>query len=159
MSVYHLCYCLHLYYCCYAKTSSPAVQKRHSKVYGNPIAPSLYSILLTNNHVLPPKGGHQRLKAIVSIFNYVLHGKGKFQNSYVSLLIFLCSIYLTLLKFTATWLFSSIWKSVHFYNFVYMFVREYTSSLVKICVIAWSLNARDVIFRAQSKFIVLKSAE
>ena len=28
------------------KTSSPAVQKRHSKVYGNPIAPSLYSILL-----------------------------------------------------------------------------------------------------------------
>ena len=42
--------CLHLigflYYCCYAKTSSPAVQKRHSKVYGNPIAPSLYSILL-----------------------------------------------------------------------------------------------------------------
>ena len=30
----------------YAKTSSPAVQKRHSKVYGNPIAPSLYSILL-----------------------------------------------------------------------------------------------------------------
>ena len=123
MSVYHLCYCLHLYYCCYAKTSSPAVQKRHSKVYGNPIAPSLYSILLTNNHVLPPKGGHQRLKAIVSIFNYVLHGKGKFQNSYVSLLIFLCSIYLTLLKFTATWLFSSIWKSVHFYNSVYIFVQ------------------------------------
>ena len=35
-----------LYYCCYAKTSSPATQKRHSKVYGNPIAPSLYSILL-----------------------------------------------------------------------------------------------------------------
>ena len=31
---------------CYAKTSSPAVQKRHSKVHGNPIAPSLYSILL-----------------------------------------------------------------------------------------------------------------
>ena len=28
------------------KTSSPAVQKRQSKVYGNPIAPSLYSILL-----------------------------------------------------------------------------------------------------------------
>ena len=26
-----------LYYCCYAKTSSSAVQKRHSKVYGNPI--------------------------------------------------------------------------------------------------------------------------
>ena len=42
--------CLHqigcLYYCCYAKTSSPAVQKRHSKVFGNPIAPSFYSILL-----------------------------------------------------------------------------------------------------------------
>ena len=40
--------CLHvigcLYYCCYAKTSSPAVQKRHSKVYGNPIAPSFYLI-------------------------------------------------------------------------------------------------------------------
>ena len=35
-----------LYYCCYAKTSSPAVQIRHSKVYGNPIVPSLYSILL-----------------------------------------------------------------------------------------------------------------
>ena len=35
-----------LYYCCYATTSSPAVQKRHSKVYGNPIAHSLYSILL-----------------------------------------------------------------------------------------------------------------
>ena len=34
-----------LYYCCYAKTSSSAVQKRHSKVYGKPIAPSLYSIL------------------------------------------------------------------------------------------------------------------
>ena len=33
-------------YCCYAKTSPPAVQIRHSKVYGNPIAPSLYSILL-----------------------------------------------------------------------------------------------------------------
>ena len=28
-----------LYYFCYAKTSSPAVQKRHSKVYGNPIPP------------------------------------------------------------------------------------------------------------------------
>ena len=28
------------------KTSSPAVQKRHSKVYGNPNAPSLYSIIL-----------------------------------------------------------------------------------------------------------------
>ena len=26
-------------YCCYAQTSSSAVQKRHSKVYGNPIAP------------------------------------------------------------------------------------------------------------------------
>ena len=31
-----------LYYCCYAKTSSSAVQKRHSKVYEKP--PSLYSI-------------------------------------------------------------------------------------------------------------------
>ena len=40
--------CLHqidcLCYCCYAKTSYSAVQKRHSKVYGNPIAPSFYSI-------------------------------------------------------------------------------------------------------------------
>ena len=36
------------YYCCYAKTSTSAVQKRHSKVYGNPIAPSFYSILLGN---------------------------------------------------------------------------------------------------------------
>ena len=35
-----------LYYCCYAKTSSSAVHKRHRKVYGNPIAPSFYSILL-----------------------------------------------------------------------------------------------------------------
>ena len=34
-----------LCYCCYAKTSSSAVQKRHSKVYGNPIAPSFYSII------------------------------------------------------------------------------------------------------------------
>ena len=33
------------YYCCYAKTSSSAVQKRHSKVYGNPIAPSLGKII------------------------------------------------------------------------------------------------------------------
>ena len=30
-----------LYYCCYAKNSSPEVQKRHSKVYGNPIQFSL----------------------------------------------------------------------------------------------------------------------
>ena len=28
----------------YAETSSSAVKKRHSKVYGNPIAPSFYSI-------------------------------------------------------------------------------------------------------------------
>ena len=46
--------CLHhigcLSYCCYAITSSPAVQIRHSKVYGNPIAPSLYSILL--DHII-----------------------------------------------------------------------------------------------------------
>ena len=45
--------CLHqigcLCYCGYAKTSSSAVQKRHSKVYGNPIAPSFYSILLGNS--------------------------------------------------------------------------------------------------------------
>ena len=42
--------------CCYAKTSSPAAKIRHSKVYGNPIAPSLYSILLETNQVmiLPP---------------------------------------------------------------------------------------------------------
>ena len=42
-----------LYYCCYAKTSSSAVQKRHSlsKVYGNPIAPSFYSILLACAHM------------------------------------------------------------------------------------------------------------
>ena len=37
--------CLHqivcLCVCCYAKTSSSAVQKRHSKVYGNQIAPLL----------------------------------------------------------------------------------------------------------------------
>ena len=35
-----------LSYCCYVKTRSPAAPKRHRKVYGNPIAPSLYSILL-----------------------------------------------------------------------------------------------------------------
>ena len=40
-----------LYYCCYAKTSSSAVQKRHSKVYGKPIAPSLYSILFAYPYV------------------------------------------------------------------------------------------------------------
>ena len=33
------------------KTSSTAVQKRHSKVYGKPIAPSLYSILFGVNQV------------------------------------------------------------------------------------------------------------
>ena len=38
-----------LCYCCYAETSSSAVLKRHSKVYGKPIAPSLYSILLGLN--------------------------------------------------------------------------------------------------------------
>ena len=41
-----------LYYCCYAKPSSSAVQKRHSKVYGNPIAPSFYSILLAINWLI-----------------------------------------------------------------------------------------------------------
>ena len=40
-----------LYYCRYAITSSSAVQKRHSKVYGNPIAPSFYSILLGSIHI------------------------------------------------------------------------------------------------------------
>ena len=40
-----------LCYCCYAKTSSSAVQERHSKVYGNPIAPSFYSILLATEYV------------------------------------------------------------------------------------------------------------
>ena len=45
MSVYNLCYRLQsLLYYCYAKTSSSSVQKRHSKVYGNPITPSFYSI-------------------------------------------------------------------------------------------------------------------
>ena len=37
-------------YCCYAKTSSPVVQKRHRKVYENPISPSWYSILLGSEH-------------------------------------------------------------------------------------------------------------
>ena len=56
MKIHHILtyICLHyigcLCYCCYAKTSSSAVQKRHSKVYGNPIAPSFYSILLENNY-------------------------------------------------------------------------------------------------------------
>ena len=44
--VYNLCYC------CYAETSFSAVQIRHSKVYGNPIAPSFYSILLDVNYSL-----------------------------------------------------------------------------------------------------------
>ena len=46
MSVYHLCYCLQSLLLLLRKTSSSAVQKRHSKVDGNLIAPSLYSILL-----------------------------------------------------------------------------------------------------------------
>ena len=46
MSVYHCGIVYNLYYCCYAKTSSPAVQIRHSKVYGKPYCPSFYSILL-----------------------------------------------------------------------------------------------------------------
>ena len=49
--------CLHqigcLCYCCYAKTSSSAVQKRHSKVYGNLIAPpSIQYLLGKNNFIL-----------------------------------------------------------------------------------------------------------
>ena len=41
------------YYCCYSKTSSSAVQKRHSKVYGNPIAPpSIQYLLGKNNFIL-----------------------------------------------------------------------------------------------------------
>ena len=40
-----------LYYCCYAKTISSAVQKRHSKVYGNRIAPSFYLILLDSMYL------------------------------------------------------------------------------------------------------------
>ena len=38
---------------CYAKTSSPAVQKRHSKVCGNPIVPFLYLILLGSTLKVP----------------------------------------------------------------------------------------------------------
>ena len=59
--------CLHqigcLCYCCYAKTSSSAVQKRHRKVYGNPIAHSFYSILLG----WWKRRCKMRLKAFVSI--------------------------------------------------------------------------------------------
>ena len=47
-----ICAIVYNLYYCYAKTSSPAAQKRHSKVYGNPIAPSLYSILLDRDNVL-----------------------------------------------------------------------------------------------------------
>ena len=47
MSVYTVIV-YNLYYCCYAKTRSSAVQKRHSKLYGNPIAPSFYTILLVS---------------------------------------------------------------------------------------------------------------
>ena len=36
---------------CYAKTSSSEVQKRQSKVYGNHIAPSFYSILLVSTYI------------------------------------------------------------------------------------------------------------
>ena len=45
-------------YCCYAETSSSAAQKRHSKVYGKPIAPALYSILLAAN---TQKSGYTRI--------------------------------------------------------------------------------------------------
>ena len=41
---------------CYAKINSPAVQNRHCKVYGNPIAPSFYSILLGSSFRLHPTG-------------------------------------------------------------------------------------------------------
>ena len=45
-----------LYYCCYAKTSSSAVQKRNSKVYGNPINRPLllfYIFLCTFMYSIP----------------------------------------------------------------------------------------------------------
>ena len=56
MSVYHLCYCLQSLCFCYAKTSSSAVQKRHSKVYGNLIAPLFYSILLGHRYSYLSRG-------------------------------------------------------------------------------------------------------
>ena len=62
--------CLHqigcLCYCYYAKTSSSAVQKRHSKVYGNLIAPFLYSILLVHNYMV------RRTASVVSPFYSIL---------------------------------------------------------------------------------------
>ena len=72
--------CLHqigcLYYCCYAKTSSSAVQKRHSKVYGNLIAPSFYSILLaymplcgTQNSII----NSNRKKNIINPFLFFMY--------------------------------------------------------------------------------------
>ena len=41
-----------LYYCCYAKTSSSVVQKRHSKVYGNPLPPPCIQFSLIGG--IPP---------------------------------------------------------------------------------------------------------
>ena len=65
-----------LYYCCYAKTSSSAVQKRHSKVYGNLIAPSFYSILLaymplcgTRNSII----NSNRKKNIINPFLFFMY--------------------------------------------------------------------------------------
>ena len=60
-----------LYYCCYAKTSSPAVQILHSNVYGNPIAPSLYSILLGISYT----HGNKRNQVDVD-FNNISHAGG-----------------------------------------------------------------------------------
>ena len=63
-----------LYYCCYAKTSSSAVQKRHSKVYGNPIAPSFYSILLGCYEVILHEHDGKYLKLIVFVLKKVFKG-------------------------------------------------------------------------------------
>ena len=70
MFVYCLCYWS---YCCYAETSSSAVQKRHSKVYGKYIAPSLYPILLALNLQSIGKFFKSRFKEISSLFIYISH--------------------------------------------------------------------------------------
>jgi len=48
MSVFICVIVYNLYYCCYAKTSSSAVQKRHSKVYGTLSPPPIQYFLDLN---------------------------------------------------------------------------------------------------------------
>ena len=93
--------CLHqigcLCYCCYAKTSSSAVQKSHSKVYGNPIAPSFYSILL------------------VSPLDRLIH-------SYIYKYIFLLQIYL----YTDIYIYITLRQITNRYKYIFLLDRLHT---------------------------------